>query len=244
MSRFAVLIEASKLTNHEDLPGARQDVEAYKAFLTSDFGGAWQDQEIHVLSHPSKTLLMEWIEIAGRFDYSFVAFSGHGHHVVGKRIDETRVCINDSEEVPVYDLNTGSGRCLVAADSCRKVTRLLQAKSAGEFRMSLQEAEETLRPNRERCRQLFDASVLQAEKGAIYMYSCDLDEAASDSYSFSRALVEAGEAWAEKRKSGILWSNEAFHVAAAATSQRNKQQHPKMDAGRRTVHFPFAVLAY
>jgi hypothetical protein len=244
MTRRALLIEASRIKNLADLPGAREDVASYRDFLKSDFGGAWEDPEIHVLSNPSKKLLTEWLELAGKADYSFVTFSGHGEHVVGKKINETRVCINDTEEFPVYSLNTGSPRCLVVADACRKVTRVSMEKSARSIMASLMEAEEALRPNRQRCRRLFDLTLTQSERGAIFMYSCDLDEAASDTDSFSRFLVAVGEGWAERRSAGVLLADGAFKVAAKETTARNKQQHPQMDAGRRIAYFPFAVLAY
>jgi hypothetical protein len=244
MSRFALLIEASKIKDNKDLPGAREDVESYKAYLASDFGGAWEDNEITVLRHPSKELLMRWVRFAERFDYSFITFSGHGHHVIGKKIDETRVCINDTEEVAVFDLNSGSGRCLVVADACRKVTQLLVEKYARDFQLSLNEAEKSLRPNRRRCRELFDSSVTQAERGTVYMYSCDLNESAGDVYSFSRFLVEAGEEWANNARSGVLRCSDVFLAAASATKAKNKQQNAKMDSGRRMTHFPFAVLAF
>lgn len=244
MDRRALLIEASKIKDHDDLPGARTDVASYARFLKSDFGGAWEDSEITILSHPAKSNLERYIKLAKFYDYSFVTFSGHGHHVKGKTVDETRLCINDREEISVYDLNSQGSYSLVVADACRKVTYIDAEKQARAFEMALSEAEARLRPNRARCRELFYKTLSAAEKGPIYFYSCDLNEAASDVPSFSSKLVEAGEGWAENKKEGVLPSNLAFRAAAEAITSRNAQQNPQSNAGRRSIHFPFAVLAY
>jgi Caspase domain len=243
MNRSAILIEASKIKNHADLPGAREDVESYKAYLKSDFGGAWEENEIITLSHPSKTDLTRWVKYSSMHDFSFITFSGHGYHAIGKKIDETRLCINDSEEFVVTDLNPGNPRVFIISDACRKVTDVTMEKYAGRFAMTLNEAQKRLKSNRQNCRAIYDYAVSSAEKGAIYLYSCDLDESASDSNSFSRMLVGIGEAWGERNAPGIFPSDQAFSQAAAATTRKNPQQHPKMDAGRRLTHLPFAVFA-
>ena len=51
MTRQAILIEASRIKNHDDLPGAGADVAKFKIFLESAIGGAWKDSEIAILSH-------------------------------------------------------------------------------------------------------------------------------------------------------------------------------------------------
>jgi hypothetical protein len=244
MSRIALLIEASKSKKHGDLPGAVEDVASYASFLASDFGGAWKDDEIRVLNNPSKDLVNAWLKVAKNADYAFITFSGHGYHAVGKGINETRLLINDDQEMAVSELNPGNPRVLIIPDACRKVTPVTMEKSARSIQASLTEAARFLKPNRQRCRELFDKGITNAELGSIYMYSCDLNEAAGDTNSFSRMLVGVGEAWAERRDAGTLASNYAFAGAAEATTKKNPQQHPKMDAGRRINHFPFAVLAY
>ena len=244
MDRRAILIESSTIKGHDDLPGARTDVESYERFLKSDFGGAWEGSEIIIMRKPSKELLQQSVKLSKHYDYSFVTFSGHGHHVIGKDVNETRLCINDTEEISVYELNSQGPYSLVVADACRKVSYLDARMHARAFELALKEAEDKIRPNRARCRALFDKTLGSAERGPIYFYSCNLNEAASDVPSFSSKLVEAGETWAEARREGVLPSNDAFRAAATAITKNNAQQNPQMNAGRRTTHFPFAVLAY
>ncbi len=248
MDRKAVLIEASKLKDHDDLPGARVDVANFKTYLMSAIGGAWEESEILNLSHPAKSVLETWIKLAGHYDYSFVAFSGHGYHARGKSIDETRLCINDEDEVAIRDLNPGSPWSLITADACRKVILVEELERAKAFQFSLEAKIAKLRPNRQRCRAMFDAAMREAERGAIYFYSCGLNEAAGESKTqggfFSRALVDVGNEWADRDQPGTLPTNRAFAAAAAVTTRRNAQQHPESEAGRRLNHFPFTVLAH
>ena len=245
MNRYAVLVETSSLRGHDDLPGAKADVESYRKWLKSDFGGAWEDSEIRMLSKPTKSALQRAIQLAGIHDYGVITFSGHGHHVKGKGIDETRLCINDNEEISVYDLNPQCSYSLIVADACRMVSILNAEARARAFAMALQESQRRLKPNRARCRALFDTALSKAEKGPIFFYSCGLNEAASDVPSFSVRLVEVAQKWAEsiEEERGLLPSDRAFRAAAEAITLRNRHQNPESYSGRRMRHFPWGVVA-
>lgn len=245
MSRLAILIEASRLKGHADLPGARSDVVNYTQFLTSPYGGAWKTSEIHQLSHPSHAMLAKVLTVASQVDFAIVTFSGHGHHVKGSDLDETRVCINDNEEVPVHTLYPGNPRALIISDACRNVTVLEEQKKA--FQFSLAERKAQVRPDSVHCRDLYDTLVARAEKGPSFLYSCDLNESAQETASggyFTRFHIEGSMEWAtQQRTSASLHVNDSFEMAARATTARNPQQHPKQQLGRRMKYFPFAVFA-
>lgn len=104
MSRFALLIESSQLADHPDLPGARADVRLLRRWLRSTKGGAWFDHEIVTLSHPTTDEVQEQLEKAKKCSYFFGTFSGHGHHVVSKAGGQTRICLNDEEEMAARHL--------------------------------------------------------------------------------------------------------------------------------------------
>ncbi len=248
MSRRAILIEASKVKGQKEIPGARVDVANYSEFLQSPFGGGWNASEITILSHPTKSNLLAQIAAAKYDDYSFVTFSGHGYHIKGRDLDESRILINDTEEVSVETLNPGSSRSLIIADTCRNVTVL--EEEVKQFSRALMEARAKLNPSKEGCRKLFDEVLAGTEKGAAFMYSCNLNESAGESSSrggyFSRFQLDVGEQWGERQSQrASLTCFQSFSAASELTISKSKgQQHPQYECGRRTSHFPFAVFAY
>src|SRR5262245_57523212 len=124
MTRKAILIESSHIRGHDDLPGARADISSLYSFLDSPIGGWWFKHEIEILHHPTLQDLHSPIRNSSSADYCLVYFAGEGHHVMGQGVQETRVCINDTEEESVLKLNPGNDKCLVIADTCRRITYL------------------------------------------------------------------------------------------------------------------------
>jgi hypothetical protein len=123
MTRKAILVSAGGSPGSKGyLPGAAADVAIFKTFLLSSVGGAWENGEIVTLDNPSLASLKAQLLTCTQYDYVLVAGSGHGHHVIGKTINETRVCCNSTEEISASDLNPGSRRCTVILDCCREVT--------------------------------------------------------------------------------------------------------------------------
>lgn len=101
------------------------------------------------------------------------------------------------------------------------------------FQLSLNEARMYQKFAEERnFREDFETQVAAAEKGTIFLYSCDLDESAGESARggyFSRALVEAGHAFGLRNADGSKWysTKNAFTEASEATTIRHRQQNPK-----------------
>ena len=126
MSRKAILIESSKLKDHPDLPGARADVDNFSQFLQSEIGGSWYEWEIVPLHNPTRSRVLAELKNAKDVDYSFVTFAGHGYHARSNVIEETRVCLNDTEEMAVSELDPKNDRCLSIIDCCRQLVILEQ----------------------------------------------------------------------------------------------------------------------
>lgn len=242
MKRNALLIECSD-SCYGDLPGASQDVENYRRYLLSAIGGAWTSSEIQTISNPSTKSLREAIAGLRSADYSLVTFSGHGYHVQGKDVSESKICLKDKgDEMFVYELNPGNDRCLLICDSCRNIHVI------EETRASIMKFAAELTTNSIRSRQLFESAVGQAEKGLIRIFGCNLGESADESSAgglFSKNLVETGNWWAAQppASQGCLNAKDAFVYASAITKKRMPQQNPQYEPGRRIYHFPFAVYA-
>lgn len=241
MKRYALLIEASEVPGEDVLEGTKADVQAYRDWLYSKPGGDWFDHELKVLHTPKVSEVKKAIQSVGKVDYAFVAFSGHGFH--SKELDLTKLCLRDGR-MTVREIIPDAARCTMVVDACRNVMREIFTKS---FQLSLNEARRYAKFAEARnFREDFENLVAQAEKGTVFLYSCDLDESAGESRLggyFSRFLVDAGNAFGDRNTDGSKWFSVkgAFKDAAEATTLRNKQQHPKFEPGRRLVHFPFGV---
>src|SRR3954469_9618417 len=115
MVRRALII-ASPDTKHGSLPGARKDIDHFRNFLISDTGGAWESHEIVTLQNPFHADVKRELGKMSASGYAFVTFSGHGSHHVGKGLNETSLCLNNTDETYVYGLNPGNKRHLVVVD--------------------------------------------------------------------------------------------------------------------------------
>ncbi len=243
--RAAILVESSDIPSQRDLPGARLDVKNWQKHLLSKHGGAWEPTEITVLNKPSWNYLKNLLEIHHNTDYVFITFSGHGYHLAGKDIDETRICLTSTDEVAVVSINPGNPRCTFVIDTCRGIVReeeLLRKSMVFEARFYKEAVDRSV------YRELFDLMVLKGERGIIRLYSCDLDEAANESSRsgghFSRSLVDCSEDWYQSVEHGerlYYPVNSAFNCAAGRTTARSPQQHPQYEGGRRLNHFPISV---
>ena len=241
MKRYALLIEASEVPDEDVLEGATADVQAYRDWLYSKPGGDWLDSEIVRLHTPRISEVRKALLLAGKVDYAFVAFSGHGFH--SKELDLTKLCLQNGR-MTVREIIPDAARCTVVVDACRNVMPEIFRKS---FQLTLNEAKRYAKFAEERnFRQEFEDLVAEAEKGPVFLYSCDLDESAGESRLggyFSRFLVEAGNVFGDQNTDGSKWFSVkgAFRDAAEATTLRNRQQHPQFEPGRRRAHFPFGV---
>lgn len=242
MKRRAIVVVCPKSSRHGDLPGTEADAKNYLDYLQSVEGGAWNSDEIAVYRNPSRAELLRALASTWGIDYAFLAFSGHGYHIQGGGLDETRLLLNDGEEMSVPEFTTGRNRELVVIDACRKVEHVAEPEKKIFARLSEMEKSGYTRLQ---CRALFERKVMEAEEGRIEMYSCDLDQAAGESPRgghFTRALLDGARQWADilvYSGSHTLSAREAFSIAEKGT--RNPQR-PQYHPGRRLVHFPFGVM--
>lgn len=250
MKRRAILIEAANLKGQTPLPGAEVDLKNYQRYLCSIEGGNWYQSEIVALSKPLKRTVLEQIRAAEReADYLFLAFSGHGYTKKANPYafpqptvnQMTMLCINDSEEMSLAEINP-SIKNFVVADSCRTIelvqksmiTEALQAS----YRFS--NAEQSART-------LFDNAVTNADAGQIIAYSCGINESAGEDKNrggyFSAAMMEAGIDQASQGVQRAISASDVFAQAKLIVKRQAAQQNPEYSPGRRIRHFPFAVKA-
>lgn len=246
MSRKAILIEASGIPGAKGyLPGAAADARIFEEYLRSAAGGAWESHEITPLHNPTLATVQRELAAAKSSDYCFVTASGHGRHVQGRGIDETRFSLTDGNEISAASLNTGSTRCAVVIDCCRHVTvlveEILEAAMAQNMRKAAQYYDRAL------YRKVFDEALGLTEFGCSYLYSCNLNEAAQESEKggyYSQALIEAAGRWFTSSSTigkQVYDLYDVNNLASAIVTRREPQQHPQTQLGRRNRYFPFTV---
>ncbi len=223
------------------LPGVAVDLRDIATYLQSVKGGAWESNEITILSNPSKKDVLTTLSTASIYDYVLITCSGHGEHHVRNDFEDTVFCINKTEEIYISEINPRNKRHLVIVDVCRKVV-LLKLEEQRMFAAKVAKAYE-FAEDRRRARQLFDQAVMACAEGRIVVYSCEKNQTAGDDGSggiFTQSLIKVGASF-EKKPSGVMDINDAFQFAKVRTYQLNAPQTPTLNAGRRRDYYPFAV---
>lgn len=251
MTRIAILIPSPGEAENV-AAGTSEDCIAWKNYLRSNAGGAWDDAEIRTLPvNPSSVRVLFELTATVRYEYAFVAFSGHGKI---EQVDDewvTKLLLNDKDEwIPDYKLRPQSPWGLVSVDSCRwDSTGMFKGLKFANESVSFSRIAEDLK-YREAHRALFDSSLAKCERGTITLYGCDFAEFASGKHKrrtevgglFSFSLIEAANAWYENiGTSGVLSVLSAHKGAVPRVKADEPEQNPIIEAGRRLGFFPFSV---
>ena len=144
------------------LKGVAVDVENISKFLRSDFGGAWENDEITIASN---NCTAEWLENyfknAGLVDYHLIFYSGHGSY--------------DEEKGPIYWLNDEEGiyntwlqerigdnaAAMLISDSCQVIEELQK----GGVLESRSFSATGLATDKVRCKKLYNDALRKLPKG-------------------------------------------------------------------------------
>lgn len=210
MKRIALLVG-----NTTGLPGVTVDLNNYIAFLKSDFGGAWYESEIIVMSSPSRHDLITKIRELKMFsyDFAFVIFSGHGAYQKGTMLE-----INNEEEC-IYEseLKNIATRQISVFDCCRNIirqsitdSRSIEAKLSGGTISNI--------------RARYDARIMSAEVQQASLYACSIGESALDTENgglYSKNLLAASRRF----NSDFLTINNAHDSARIQTTREAIDLH-------------------
>lgn len=262
IKRFAILIESSHVAGHDDLAGARKDIQLWKSFLMSDLGGAWDTSEIVELHMPSLNLVKGYIK-AHLGDYVFVAFSGHGKEE--EYTDGTSTifaCLNNSDGYVKVDEITPQYKGVAVFDCCRwndgtlikKGFALANAVPAMDSiventqRYAVTDCErKTIRLNKKK------AYLDYLEKCGTYpvqMFACAKRESANDDENggfYTTLLINGAKQWekdiAWKFSNYIVYTTKQAHDYASAKMfpERGSSQKPEYRSASFNQQYPFAV---
>lgn len=207
--------------NTNGLPGVKVDLEKYKTFFKSPFGGQWMDHEIIEYVNPTKEALLTDISTlrALSLDYVITVFSGHGGYE-----RETVFELNiEGETVSENDLASLATRQLAIYDCCRVQTAMVSEGLKAQMRSKFQSTVNT--------RERYDARIKEASPQHIRLYACAIGECAYDTTDggvYSKNLL--GEA--TRFHGDYKLVGEAHEHAAVLTNRAFKEQNPQAELPR------------
>jgi hypothetical protein len=200
--------------NSSGLPGVKVDVQNYKVFFKSAYGGNWYESEIIEKLNPTKDdILSELNSLKNmNLDYLIVVFSGHG----GQARD-TVLELNDKPEYLSEERFSGLAvRQLLIYDCCRTFSASLLESIKNRLEQKAYSSTST--------KERYERRILQAVPQTVSLYACAIGETAHDTSSggaYSKALIDGAIGTAEFTAVGV-----AHMRAAEQTTREFPDQHP------------------
>jgi len=207
--------------NTNGLPGVKVDIESYKTFFKSAYGGDWYGNEIIVKVDTSKTELKTELNNlkAKSLDYLIVIFSGHGgqERETVLELNANGECINESE------LKNLAHRQLNIFDCCRVYPEKFTKSIINEIELRTFSFTNT--------RERYERRIMEASRQQVSLYACAIGECAHDTAkggAYSKNLLASSSiVQTDYKLVGV-----AHEEASAMTSKEFPDQHPEADLVR------------
>lgn len=250
MKRCLILIGNEGVRNTPSyLPGVSKDIDRYKAFFRSDFGGAWEDNEIDSQNYGwtaeglHQTLYLRRLD---GLDYALIVFAGHGY---AERGGEIYFELSPGSEVSLSTIKTWlpNQKMLMIADSC-------QGYLDEEFSKALTESIRTfsaggkIRDSRNNMRIRYNLAIESMHgREKAFASAVSLGECANDTSKgglYSRTLMDLAGKIIETVPDPNNILMDTIHSEAAKEVRRKSsgQQHPTLTLERGYTFPPFIVL--
>lgn len=208
--------------NDSGLPGVKVDIETYKSFFKSPFGGSWEDDEIDICLNKSKTLLQVKLAVLQiqQLDYLIIVFSGHGG-----QLRETVFEINDKEEtISESSLQNLATRQLNIYDCCRCYPQIVTESVKLSSMYKAVTASNT--------KDKYNKRILQAIPQQVKLYSCSIGEVSHDTKNggvYSQNLIKAAKNISSEYKLVSISHEEAANETRKLNNTRgvNEKQNPE-----------------
>ena len=210
------------------LEGVSHDVRNYKSFFKSAVGGAWREDEIIVLTQPTRARAKIEVKEQRNADYSITIFTGHGYHDASS--DSTIVELAPDVGIDSRELRIGSDRHALILDCCR---RLHIPEVVEDLALILEKAAKATITKTE-CRKYYDKSINNCPESLVVLYSCGLNEYSTDISGrgglYSSSLVRGAEAWS---RSENVDTKEYFETMSIAQAHKNAAREVSARSGYR-----------
>ena len=222
MKRHALLIA------NADAAGAQNDINNWKKFLRSGVGGAWHENEIQVLTNPSKAYLEVTLYLTkdANYDFVIVVYAGHGgwERTTILEINSKGETINET------DLKGSAPREILSLDCCRATSTVTDNLNEAQLKMFSETTRSSIRAR-------YDAWTMQAVAQQVTLYACSVGECAyctNEGGYYTKNLLRQSAAVPYNAYRTI---NQAHNDAASATTKEvrekeNQDQHPDISTVR------------
>lgn len=232
------------------LTGVKQDIERYREFFKSDFGGSWEDCEI-------ETRNFDWTRIDlyntlllrrenGSLDYALIVFAGHGYV---ERNGEIYFELSREQEVSLSDIVSWlpDQKMLMIADSCQGYLSEMLLRSLNESIRTFSAGgriSDSRNGKRFRYNRLID--MMQARSKA-FVSAVSTGECAADTSKgglYSRTLMDFTENIIERVPGRIDLTIDILHKETREMVIRKShgQQHPSLRLYGGGNYPPFLIL--
>ncbi len=220
MKRIALLIGA--VDDEKIATGTALDITNYKKFLTSEIGGAWNDQEVIIERILTKeSILSSLKKIKGEFpDFAFVVFTGHG----GYRNDSSNndLYVNENEFIKESDLDNIASRQITILDCCRSCVISELNKAIDSTEMFSEGGNFSIR---KLIRKHYNDRMMQAAEQEVRLYACKKDSYAhtddDEGGVFSKYLLQTAK---DIQREDYMPIKKAFNKAQSLTFYETKEK--------------------
>lgn len=185
MKKLALLIG-----NNRGQVGSDIDIKSYKRFLTSPYGGYWNEQEILDATHYNREYLLRLLCACRekRLDYFLLIFSGHGG--INRKNNETTIELATKEDIRESEIINIAKRQLTILDCCRSYYGISESfmTKISMYQPSYWESK------RDRIRTFYDIKLQTSIQAQHILYACKKGEVAHGNSEtggiFSKNLLE------------------------------------------------------
>ncbi|MDR2597223.1 MAG: caspase family protein [Treponema sp.] len=246
MKRIAIIISAPGGYDRrtERFEGIENDVDNWKNFLSSNIGGAWEEdeEEIIVINDPTPDdirCLHILVQTEG-YDFIFLTFSGHGGH---DNTTKRNAYYINNKVIPENDLIFNCKRQLTVFDACRESVDNIFLECFSEESTTMIKSSALLRETniRQKYKKAYNDAILRLPNMEERLYSCSIGETAADIGTgglFTLNLINAVKTISNSQ-TGIITTNRAFMKAKEDTINTRRLQNPRCTLSR--TPFPIGI---
>lgn len=232
------------------LPGVRQDIDRYREFFKSDFGGAWEESEIESTNYNwtreglrNKLLLLRM----NGLDYALIVFAGHGF---AERNGNIYFELSPNQEVSLTEIESWLPyqKMLMIADSCQGYIEESLSRSLTESIRTFSSGGQFI-DSRDTKRRRYNSRINQmVDKTKVFVSAVSVGECAEDTSKgglYSRTLMDTAELIIDRfdgsRKDWLICDIHSF-AAEEVEKKSNNCQHPRLIIAGGDIYPPFLIL--